>query len=310
MWRSPDIIPFGGDVLDFNLAESSYNGPDLGIRHPIVQGSLNRIYVRGKSLRNGCPASGDVRLYYAPGGMFLDPRGWHPIYAENGDITVPFIARNGSRQIPPGQICLTRTAFVLPSQLPAGHYCLVGTVDTPAHPMPPHVPVFTSNVDYVNWVKYNPDVCWRNIDVIPCEQRRYVLSNLTIGNLNDTPTKFTFGVSGTNLPDGTATFSSTDQRFPFTLPPVPIYAPVDEESYSRTITLPAHYSGTVTVVVEFAQPLPCDATLMLRAYTPASSSPGALEDRHAVPLAGLQEAAAVGRFILLGEYTFATPPSD
>ncbi|MEU6239048.1 hypothetical protein, partial [Kitasatospora sp. NPDC047058] len=38
VWESPDIIPFGSDILDFNLLESSYNGPDLGVSHPIVQG--------------------------------------------------------------------------------------------------------------------------------------------------------------------------------------------------------------------------------------------------------------------------------
>ncbi|PZG14231.1 hypothetical protein C1I98_39590, partial [Spongiactinospora gelatinilytica] len=117
-WQSPDIIPFGSDVLDFDLLESSYNGPDLGIRHPILQGRLNRIYVRGKSLRDGCPASGDVRLYYAAGGPVLNPQGWKPIYAENGDLTVPFVARSGSRQIAPGEICVTSPAFVLPSDLP------------------------------------------------------------------------------------------------------------------------------------------------------------------------------------------------
>ncbi|MBT2207687.1 hypothetical protein [Actinomadura sp. NEAU-AAG7] len=309
MWRSPDLIPFGSDILDFDLLESSYNGPDLGVRHPIVYGGLNRVYVRGKSLRSGCPASGHVRLYYAAGGLFLDPRAWHPIYAENGDLTVPFVARGGSRQIAPGQICVSANAFVLPNRLPPGHYCMIGTVDTPAHPMPPRLPVFNSNVDYVNWVKNNPDVCWRNIDVIPCEQRRYVLTSLTIGNLNDTPTKYVFGVSGTHLPDGTAVFSSTDQRFPFVLPPVQIYAPGEDEVYSRSITLPPHYSGTVTVVVEFSQPLPCDATLMLRAYNPVTSSPGTLEHRLAVPLTGAQEAAEPGRFILLGEYTFVASRS-
>ncbi|WP_415853165.1 hypothetical protein, partial [Streptomyces albus] len=133
IWRSPDIIPFGSDILDFDLLESSYDGPDLGLRHPVVQGELNRIYVRGRNLKSGCPTSGDVRLYYARGGLFLDPREWHRITASGGATTVPFTVRGGGREIPPGQICVSRYAFVWP-ETPPGHYCMITTVDTPAHP--------------------------------------------------------------------------------------------------------------------------------------------------------------------------------
>lgn len=313
IWQSPDIIPFGDDILDFDLLESSYGGPDLGLRHPIVHGALNRIYVRGKNLRTGCPSSGEVRLFFARGGLLLDPRTWTPISASNAATSVPFVVRGGGREIPPGQICVSRTAFLWPTQVPPGHYCLVTIVDTPAHPMPEHLPPFNSNAEYVNWVRNNPNVGWRNIDVIPCEQRRYLLSDLALANMNGVPTKYTFGISGTNLPAGTAVVSSTDQQFPFTLPPVQIYPPGDEV-YTRSIILPAGFSGTVTVVVAFEEPLPCDAQIVLRAYNPVTAAAGTLEDQLAVPLTGVPEdtesdrAAAdePGRFILLGEYTFVS----
>lgn len=308
IWRSPDIIPFGSDILDFDLLESSYDGPDLGLRHPVVQGELNRIYVRGRNLKSGCPTSGDVRLYYARGGLFLDPREWHRITASGGATTVPFTVRGGGREIPPGQICVSRYAFVWP-ETPPGHYCMITTVDTPAHPMPPQLPTFNSNADYVNWVRYNPNVGWRNIDVIPCERKTYLLDDLALCNLDKTWTKYTFGISGTNLPAGVAIVSSTDQQFPFSLPPVQIYPP-GAEVYTRSLQLPPGYCGTVTVVVQFDQPLPCDAEIVLRAYNPVDSLTGALKEGVAVPLTGVPGTTEVGRFILLGEYTFATPPSD
>ncbi|MER5491695.1 hypothetical protein [Streptomyces sp. NPDC002490] len=302
VWESPDIIPFGSDILDFDLLESSYGGPDLGVGHPVVHGALNRIYVRGKNLRTGCPASGDVRLYYAPGGLLLDPRAWTPIPAEGGGTTVPFTVRGGGREVPPGQICVSRSAFVWPSEVPPGHYCMIATVDTPAHPMPPRLPTFSSLVDYLNWVRYNPNVGWRNIDVIPCQRTRYVLSDLAVVNLNDTPTRFVFGVSGTDLPAGTATFSNTDQQAPFSLT-AQIYAPGTDEGYTRSVLLPANYSGTVTVAVQFDQPLPCDARIVLRAYNPVTRNAGTRERRLAVPLTGVPETADA-LFLELGAYTF------
>ncbi|WP_380282396.1 hypothetical protein [Kitasatospora purpeofusca] len=308
VWESPDIIPFGSDILDFGLLESSYDGPDLGLSHPIVYGQLNRIYVRGKNLRTGCPASGNVRLYYAPGGLLLDPRAWTPLTAEAGGTAVPFTVRGGAREVPPGQICVSRSAFLWPSQNPPGHYCTIATVDTPAHPMSATLPTFSSLVDYLNWVRYNPNVGWRNIDVIPCRQTRYVLSSLAISNLNNTPTRFVFGISGTDLPSGTATFSNTDQQAPFSLT-AQIYAPGSDEGYTRSVVLPANYSGTVTVVVQLDQPLPCDARIVLRAYTPVTARAGERERRLAVPLTGvpgLQDAL----FLELGAYTFVATSSS
>ncbi|PJN23751.1 hypothetical protein [Kitasatospora sp. CB02891] len=302
VWESPDIIPFGSDILDFDLLESSYNGPDLGLRHPIVQGQLNRIYVRGKNLRTGCPTSGDVRLYFAPGGLLLDPRAWTPIAAEGGGTSVPFTVRGGSREIPPGRICVSRSAFLFPSDTPPGHYCTITTVDTPAHPVSATLPTFSSLADYLNWVRYNPNVGWRNIDVIPCRRTNYVLANLAICNLNNTPTRFVFGISGTDLPSGTATFSNTDQKAPFSLT-AQIYSPGTDEGYTRSILLPADYSGTVTVVVQLDQPLPCDARIVLRAYNPVTNNAGALERRLAVPLTGVPELADA-LFLELGAYTF------
>ncbi|MER7584338.1 hypothetical protein [Kitasatospora sp. NPDC097691] len=308
VWESPDIIPFGSDVLDFALLESSYDGPDLGLGHPIVAGQLNRVYVRGKNLRTGCPSSGNVRLYYAPGGLVLDPRAWTPINAEGGGTPVPLTVRGGAREIPPGQICVSRSAFLWPSQTPPGHYCTIATVDTPAHPMPATLPTFGSLAAYWNWVRDNPNVCWRNVNVIPCRQTSYVLSDLAVSNLNDTPTRFVFGISGTDLPSGTATFSSTDQRAPFSIT-AQIYPPGTDEGYTRSILLPAHYSGTVTVVVRFDQPLPCDARIVLRAYNPVTANAGALERRLAVPLTGVP-GLADALFLELGGFTFVATSSS
>ncbi|MFE4517826.1 hypothetical protein ACFRMQ_26950 [Kitasatospora sp. NPDC056783] len=306
VWESPDIIPFGSDILGFDLAESSYNGPDLGISHPIVQGQLNRIYVRGKNLRTGCPSSGNVRLYYAPGGLLLDPRAWTPLTAEAGGTVVPFTVRGGGREIPPGRICLSRTAFLWPSQNPPGHYCTITTVDTPAHPMSATLPVFGSLADYLNWVRYNPNVGWRNIDVIPCRRTSYVLSSLAIANLDNTPERIVFGISGVDLPDGTATFSNTDQQAPFSVT-APVYSPGTDEGYSRAVTLPANYSGTVTVTIRFDQPLPCDARIVLRAYKVVNNNPVALERRLAVPLTGVPGLTDF-LFLEMGAYTFVAAP--
>ncbi|MFE7409442.1 hypothetical protein [Streptomyces laurentii] len=301
VWQSPDIIPFGSGLLDFDLAESSYNGPDLGLSHPVVYGQLNRFYVRGKSLRSGCPTSGNVRLSYVRGGLAPDPSAWTAIEVEGGGTVVPLVVRGGSREIPPGRICLTERPFLWPSRLPPGHYCTLAIVDTPAHPLS-QLPSFHSTAAYLNWVRYTPNACWRNVDVIPCRQTNYVITDLAVTNLNDTPTRFVFGVSGIDLPNGTATFSNADQQAPFSLT-APIYAPGSDEGYTRSIVLPAHYRGTVTVVIQLDQPLPCDAQIVLRAYNPVTGAAGELERRLAVPRAGvpgLQDAL----FLEVGAFTF------
>jgi hypothetical protein len=286
VWESPDIIPFGSDVLSFDLLESSYNGsPDISLNHPVVQGQINRIYVRGKNLRTGCPSSGRVRLWYAPGGLLLNPQAWTPLSAEGNGTVVPLTVRGGSREIPPGAICVSESAFLWPTNLPAGHYCLLATVDTPAHPMGDKLPPFSSLGDAYEWVADNPNVCWHNIEVVPCQRTQYVCENLTIGNLGDTSASFAFGISGKNLPSGTVTFTNSDQQAPFSLT-AQIDPPGTNVGFTHSVSLPAHYSGTVTAVIRFDQPLPCGARFRLRFFEMNDDDTGDAERQNAVRLTG------------------------
>ncbi|PZG47093.1 hypothetical protein C1I98_13790 [Spongiactinospora gelatinilytica] len=169
--------------------------------------------------------------------------------------------------------------------------------------MPRQLPAFASNEAYVTWVKNNPHVCWRNCDVIPCGRRRYELYNLNLCNMNDAPARFVFTVSGTNVPSGTATFSTSDQQFKR----FPVTAEIDPEgetTANRPVIVPAHYCGAFTVVLEFDQPLPCDASIELDVYEVVPRTSGTPQHR----LAGAQEAAE--DLALLGGYTFLAAPID
>jgi hypothetical protein len=64
-------------------------------------------------------------------------------------------------------------------------------------------------------------------------------------------------------------------------------------------------------VLEFDQPLPCDAKIDLHVYTPVTTTPGTLEHRLATSLPGAQPAAAEGEyFLLVGGNTFVAAPDD
>lgn len=211
--ESPDIIPYGGDLLSFGEAVRTYNGPD-DLGKPVVQDGTNNIYVRAKSLYRGTE-SGTVSLYYCPSSLFLDPSQWrkNQLKTADGDTSVKLVNRDGNTRFSHGDILLGQEAFYLTGLQPGHHYCLIAVVNTD-HTKVNIPPSFANIGQFISWVAGTPGVAWRNINLVPNTVKQ-ILQKLVFGNTGSAGSLFAFNVYGRNLPVGTTvTVQCTDQACP------------------------------------------------------------------------------------------------
>lgn len=202
---SPDIIPYQGGLLTWQVAIDTYSaGPDNG--KPIINNGLNNIYVRAKNLQQIELESGSVSLYYSKASLLLLPSKWSAILTSLGKAKVNFINRDGNLNASPNEILLGSEAFVLTGLSPVqgDHYCLISIVKTPKHTVT--IPEnFATNAKFAEWVQNNPAIAWRNISYISNTLTQVVVP-YAFGNINDTPADFHVRIMTTrdhNFPIGT-----------------------------------------------------------------------------------------------------------
>lgn len=258
-YKSPDIIPFLAESLTWTKANSTYNGPDIGL--PINNGGANNIYVRCYNL--GVSAgTGTVALYYADASLFLRPSTWTQISSAGKATQLPFAYDGGASSIPPHAVGLSNPPFLLTNLRPGPHYCLIAVAQTPTHPVV--VPQsFTSNAAFAQWVQNNPAVGWRNIAYAP-NTATQAIGTYDFANINADSAYFHFQVIGSGFQVGTPVrVQCTDQKCPIdqklTLP-----AP---DAKGNQITgfdtlVPANFDGDVQVTITSPSgPFPPSASL-------------------------------------------------
>jgi hypothetical protein len=165
--HSPDIIPAGSSKLtnknDDSAQQILVDDWALDIGGDVTASALNYFYVRGMN-RGGPDQTGQFNLYYALGGTLIDPMNWRPILAADGS---PAVAVD---LWPTGGFAVPAQAFVWTNPVsppPNAHYCLIATYSNPPLvPDPRPAEAFTTPDAYVLWVVNNPNVAWRNINIV------------------------------------------------------------------------------------------------------------------------------------------------
>jgi hypothetical protein len=195
-WTSPDIIPLGENTLSYERAIHTYGGPDIG--QPVISNLNNNVYVRCLNLAQKS-MKGYVNLYYAEDSLFLLPASWKPVKLPA--VNNQFVNGQENPNIQSGEIALVRVPFML-SQLAAGkHWCFIAVANN--NDIPFGIPQsFSSNAAYALWVRDHPNVAQRNIGYSGSATGKVTLY-VTFGNANAIPSKFTFVMSGANLPVNT-----------------------------------------------------------------------------------------------------------
>ncbi|MFM7468131.1 MAG: hypothetical protein ACKO37_01335, partial [Vampirovibrionales bacterium] len=165
---SPDIIPYGNDILSPAVASSTYNS-DIGKPLSVGTGSTNNIFVRAKNL-NPQVQTGNVNLYYATASLLNAPSiggSWNPLVSASGLSAVPLCDTQNpsSLNIASQDVALSQTAFSFNNVVPPGvndHYCLLAVVNDPQYPV--DIPSsWATNSAFASWVQGNPAVAWRNL---------------------------------------------------------------------------------------------------------------------------------------------------
>lgn len=162
---SPDIVPQGITVPDPNTLKSEWY-KDMGVN--IMHNCSNLIYIRGNNL---LPSKQDVKLslYYSRASLLLYPRQWkdNVIKANDGTTHVVVSAQEQGERI------VTSDAFVWqPESLDENdHYCLIGRVETSAHPNP--VPDIEKMKDFAKFISENPGFAWRNVSITDADIPSY-----------------------------------------------------------------------------------------------------------------------------------------
>lgn len=306
LWASPDIIPYGSDVLTIEEMEAAYyEGVDLG--RNITSGAVNNIYIRGRNLKSS-PTSGRVELFVAPASLLLHPDQWRRITPLNSGSVWHSLAHGGVEDIQPGQVCASSPAFYwtgpdhAATAQASNHYCLITVVDTPDHPAP-KIPDSFTNLSFNNWVASLPSVAWRNTHVLPPSSNT-AGAPLTFCNLDKQEKEFCFKVSWEGISSGTLRAQCTDQRLTFdesqTIKP-------GKTSWAFFEDVPGAFTGTMTISYTGTRPLGPNARITTELFF-VSSSASEEDKRNALSTADVLGGEAVGRggpgyMWRLGEYT-------
>jgi hypothetical protein len=159
-YQSPDIIPYGVAPIDnWQKFFTDNYGSDVG-QNPVVNQD-NFIYSRAKNLA-ATAATGDYYGYWSPASALMWPKEWsgNVMTTAQGADHVVFPST-----LPNGIAVCSEPLKWKPSRLgPNDHYCLVGRVVTAAHPNP--IPNVMKLPDFAQYIRDNPNMCWRNVTLI------------------------------------------------------------------------------------------------------------------------------------------------
>jgi hypothetical protein len=255
---SPDIIPVRNATLTWTQISSTYNsGTDIG--KDIINGGVNNIYVRAKNLNTTNTSSGTVALYYSKASLLMLPTRWIPISTPPGQNTAPLVDGNQKPTIAAKGICVGNPPFLLQNlpPNPGDHYCLVGVVNTPTHPVT--IPQsFADNVAFVQWVQNSPSVGFRNLNVVPNNQTQ-LIRGFTFGSTNPTSAYFYFRIVAQKFQTGTGIVAQcSDASSPI--------------NFSGSLPAP---DGDGNQITGFEQRLPANftSTLLVTATSPGGPFP-------------------------------------
>jgi hypothetical protein len=162
--ESPDIIPYGvAPIADWQTFFAGNYGADVGT-NPVVNQD-NFIYARAKNL-SGNSATGDYSCYWSPASVLMWPKQWSGNVMQTNQgantVTFPLAPPNGIA------VCSEPLKWNARPIGPNDHYCLVGRVSTETHPNP--IPNVTRLPDFAQYIRDNPDMCWRNVVLVQGNQ--------------------------------------------------------------------------------------------------------------------------------------------
>lgn len=245
---SPDIVPFGTQTMTQQQLIDSYPGP--AVASEIQAGNLNNIYVRAKNLYSGATGAA-IRLYWAPGNLLVQPSAWvNNIVPNTNGFDYASLSAQTQGQIMPGDQPFNFT----PTPEMGTHFCFVAMVDTPRNPNPVPAQNFAGWDDFVNWVRNNANVAWRNVDVISTLPVQGYESKLEFENPNDTAQMYACTCTWSGLPSGSilrmwALADQPNQFFGFDTGPITI----NQASSATTIgaDFPAGYGTTIFTQCQF-----------------------------------------------------------
>jgi len=281
-YQSPDIIPYQSNILSYSTANTDYNSTDIGMA--IKQTSNNNIYIRAYNLGSAAQ-TGTVKLFYTKASLLMAPdkTDWNSVNDATGisSIDLVYVDASGATKtsIPSNTVAISNTPFFL-AGLPSvtnDHYCLIGIVNTPTHPIT--VPqTFATNAAFVSWVQNNPAVCWRNITIVANDQAQ-IVKVMKFGNLNGIAEIFNFQF----ICDSAVTFAigttvevqCANAHLTFT-EQVTLSAPVGGSQLWGFVKLvPSLFSGavTVTITAPTGQTFPVGAQLTTNYYQNPSTNP-------------------------------------
>jgi hypothetical protein len=241
----PDIICWGVEPLPDAQAFLAKNYDQTWYRNP-VRKQRNYVYVRAKNLYAG-RRTGQVHLYYAPGGTLADVRSWRDNHVGTAIPGQDFVKLDAAR----GEVVSGDTAFVWtpPESQAQAHYCFVARLSTEEHPNP--LPEsFADYNAYLQWVADNPALGWRNIDVVSTQSPPSYQGDFLMTNLEAKEREFLFVLDGGKLPKDTLM-----QMFCAASGPNP---PVDSSGHATgrdrsqitaTAFLPANFSANFTTTI-------------------------------------------------------------
>jgi len=241
---SPDIVPVGTQPLAEPL-DLIQNDWDRDASREILQGSYNYIYVRGT---NKAPnvAEGEVYLYNAPSSILLRPQDWrYNSLPSSGGAQPKFSAKIHSERV------LGDNTFLwnAPQQPRGWHYCLVAQVVTEKHPNP--IPDdFNSSGGFVNWVRNNPAIAWRNVFIQKSGTTPTTTYLFTFANMDGFEEKYAVMAKCLKMPKGTVVNLACGATGPYPQINATKVLAGDEVDFLYTeSTLPAHFEGNLVVSI-------------------------------------------------------------
>jgi hypothetical protein len=260
--ESPDIIPYGvAPIPNWQTFFAGNYGADVGT-NPFVNQD-NFIYARAKNL-SGNSATGDYSAYWPPASVLMWPKQWSGNVMQSNQganyVTFPLT--------PPGGIAVCSEPLKWnPRPIgPNDHYCLVGRVSTESHPNP--IPNVTRLPDFAQYIRDNPDMCWRNVALVDGNQPETVFN--VAYDQGDTAGLMIVQVAGTALPVAGPGQTPAQVAFNCSSPgpeplmlldPTPITGP--NPAYGINTYVPANFQAPVTVSFWNNDNLPIDDNFSL-----------------------------------------------
>lgn len=257
-YESPDIIPYGAQLLSLATAMSTY-GETIGRPLSTGTGSVNNIFVRAKNL-NPEPETATVALYYARASLLNAPAiggAWKQLNDNSGRSEVPLVGSGGTQTLTSQAIALTDSAFALNGLVPppgGDHYCLMAIVQAEGFTIT--VPSsWPTNSAFSNWVQTNPAVGWKNVAYYTQTSNAFS-ATYQFGNLNSTAeqTEFIISTEGPYLPaDTTITLTCTSNDYPFRLAQIVSDPPTSGRQsipFIPSTNTPPNFAGAVTLEIQ------------------------------------------------------------